>query len=245
VQRYAALGDSYASGEGLAPFEAGGGACNRSPAAYPRLVAAAEGATVAFVACTGATVPDLDGQIGAAVTAATDLVTVTIGGNDAGFASVVRECLIGPDPCSVLDAEVSASLATLGPVLESAYRRIRRAAPSATLVVVGYPQVVGDPAQVDVDACPAVATPVPGLRVTAVEARWLREKGARLSAVVRAAAAAAGARYVDAQAAFAGHEACTGDPWLAGVVLGDARASFHPTGRGQAELASLVGRALR
>jgi hypothetical protein len=207
-------------------------------------VAAQEGPTLAFPACTGATTAEVLGSQLASVTAGTDLVTVTVGGNDAGFASVVGECLIGADPCSTIDSRVEAALTALGPTLESTYRQVRARAPNATLVVVGYPQVVGDPAKVDVDACPTVATPLPGLRVTAVEARWLREKGAHLSDVVARSARAVGARYVDAQAAFAGHEACTADPWLSGVVLGDVRASFHPTARGQAELAALVGRAL-
>ncbi len=37
---YAALGDSYAAGEGLAPFEADSGPCHCSPSAYPRAIAA-------------------------------------------------------------------------------------------------------------------------------------------------------------------------------------------------------------
>src|SRR5436190_1411556 len=38
--RYAAVGDSYAAGEGLIPFEPDSGPCHRSASAYPRLVAA-------------------------------------------------------------------------------------------------------------------------------------------------------------------------------------------------------------
>lgn len=245
-QRYAALGDSYASGEGLRPFEADSGACHRSPVAYPRVTAAGVGGPqLTFLACTGATVADVvgAGQLGAMDTAA-DLVTVTVGGNDAGFVSVVGECVIGADPCSRLDAQVEASLAGLGARLEAAYRQIRARAAKARLVVVGYPQVVADPATVDFTTCGAVASPLPGLRIDAADATWLRQKGAELSDVVRRSAKAAGATYVDVAADFAGHEACTADPWLTGVVIVDLKSSFHPTVAGQAELARLVSSAL-
>jgi lysophospholipase L1-like esterase len=243
---YAAVGDSYAAGEGLAPFEADAGPCHRSPSAYPRLVAAQEGSALAFEACTGARVPDVvgpPGQLGS-VDPASDLVTVTVGGNDVGFANVVGECVVGTDPCSHLDSDVEAALGRLEPTLESAYRRIRARAPSARVLVVGYPQVVADPATVDLAACPAVGTILPSRRITPDDARWLREKGDRLAGVISRAAKAAGASYVDVSADFAGHEACTPDPWLTGVVLTDLKSSFHPTAAGQVELARLVTRAL-
>ncbi len=240
---YAALGDSYAAGEGLAPFEADSGPCHRSPSAYPRVIAAQEGPTLGFAACTGATAADLAGQL-ASVDPQSDLVTITVGGNDAGFATVVGDCLIATEPCSRLDAQVEASLGRLRPILAAVYGRVKARAPNARLVVVGYPQVVADPSKVDLDACPAVATPLPGRRITADDARWLREKGDRLSEVIRAATKATGGSYVDVAADFAGHEACAADPWLTGVVLVDLKASFHPTVAGQAELARLVTRAL-
>ena len=243
---YAALGDSYAAGEGLPPFEADSGACHRSPFAYPRLIAAQEGSTLGFAPCTGATLADVlapGGQLDS-VDPRADLVTVTVGGNDVGFVRVVADCLVGTEPCSHLDADVEAALARLGPSLEAGYRSIRARAPGARLLVVGYPQVVADPARADVDTCPAVATPLPDRRITSDDARWLRQKGSRLAEVVSGAAKAAGASYVDTAGDFAGHEACTPDPWLTGVVLTDLKASFHPTAAGQAELARLVTRAL-
>jgi lysophospholipase L1-like esterase len=175
---------------------------------------------------------------------ASDLVTVTVGGNDVEFAKVVATCLLSPEPCSSLDGEVEASLTRLGPVLTDAYRQIRARATGARLLVVGYPQLVPDPTKADVDTCPALASPLPGRRVDAVDSRWLRDKGARLSAVISAAAKAAGATYVDVAADFAGHEACTPNPWLTGVVLTDLQGSCHPTAAGQAELARLVVGAL-
>jgi lysophospholipase L1-like esterase len=243
---YAALGDSYAAGEGLPPFEADSGACHRSPLAYPRLVAAEEGSALSFAPCTGAALSDVLAPAGqlASVDPHADLVTVTVGGNDVGFVRVVADCLVGAEPCSHLDAQVEASLGRLGPSLEAGYGAIKARAPDARLLVVGYPQVVADPARADVDTCPVVATPLPDRRITGDDARWLREKGARLDEVVRGAAKAAGASYVEVAADFAGHEACAPDPWLTGVVLTDLKASFHPTAAGQAALARLVTRSL-
>lgn len=240
---YAALGDSYAAGEGLAPFESDSGPCHRSPSAYPRVVAAQEGSALGFLACSGATVTDVvEGQV-AAVDPAADLVTVMVGGNDLGFASVIGSCVLDSAPCSRLDAQVESDLAKLGPVLEAAYRAVRAHAPRARVLVVGYPQIVADPATANIDACPVVAAPLLARRISADDARWLREKGVRLSTVIKDAAKAADATYVDVAGDFSGHEACAADPWLTGVVLPNLTASFHPTVAGQAEVARLVTRA--
>jgi len=246
TRRYSAVGDSYASGEGLFPFEADSSRCHRSPQGYPRLVANQAHAALTSGACTGATVSDVVGPGGQVDTVdpEADLVTVTIGGNDAGFATVVGDCVAGPLPCSRLDAEINANLAKLEPALEAAYRQLHQRAPKARLVVVGYPQVVADPATVNVDTCKAVSTPVEERRVTSDDARWMRDKGAALSAVISKAAKAAGARYVDVAADFAGHEACSAKPWLSGFLLTDIVASFHPTAAGQVELAKLVTQAI-
>lgn len=121
---YVALGDSYASGEGapasaylpgtVARDPATGGlsttGCHRASTAWPLLVAARAGlGTPAFVACSGAVAEDLFGTdrtyaaVGEieppqadAVTAATRLATISIGGADAGFTEVLTACLTLP-----------------------------------------------------------------------------------------------------------------------------------------------------
>ena len=244
-RNYAALGDSYAAGEGLPPYDPGSGECDRSGSGYPRLVTNQVGSALNFVPCAGAVVADVvgGGQL-ATVDPNADLVTVTVGGNDLEFARIVADCLVGAQPCSTDDAEVEAALNRLGPALEDAYRQIKARAPRARLVVVGYPQLVGDPAKVNLDTCPSLASPLPGRRIDAADGRWLREKGVRLSTVIAGAARAVGASYIDVAADFAGHEACSADPWLTGVIITSLRASFHPTAAGQAELARLVVAAL-
>jgi len=217
--------------------------------AFPRLVRAGTTTLATSRACSGATTADVVEQeqhpgVGLqidGVTPDTELVTVTIGGNDLGFATVMSDCLFGRVPCSRLDDRVERALARLGPRLERVYGDVRRRAPDARLVVVGYPQLIADPDRFDVESCPSLVGPFSGgLRIDAGEVVWLRQKGDRLAGVVRAAAAAVGAAYVDSAAAFAGHEACTAEPWLAGVAVPQVALSFHPNEAGHAELARLV-----
>ena len=92
---YDALGDSYASGYGVPPYAE----CGRSQSAYAVQLDGRQRLRLDdFVACAGATTTSLvtGGQL-AALDADTDLVTLTIGGNDIGWSSAVAACLGGTD----------------------------------------------------------------------------------------------------------------------------------------------------
>ena len=95
---YVALGDSYSSGAGLAPFDAGSGSCARSPRAYPSIVdrSLARDAFT-FVACSGATTAQIIAQVGPARAALRHaaLVTLTAGGNDLSFSNLLVSCVGG------------------------------------------------------------------------------------------------------------------------------------------------------
>ena len=84
---YVALGDSYRRASvpaaGRAPASAGHGAT-------PRSSPAGSGLDLDYRACLGARVSDVLGVQLDGLDAATELVTLTIGGNDAGFADVLR-----------------------------------------------------------------------------------------------------------------------------------------------------------
>src|SRR4051794_2361731 len=85
---YVALGDSYSSGTGAPPYTSSM-LCLRSPRGYPQLwVAGHTVSSFRYVACSGATTGSMSGQL-RALGAGTDLVTVTVGGNDVGFADAV------------------------------------------------------------------------------------------------------------------------------------------------------------
>ena len=93
---YVALGDSYTSGAGLGPFLAGSNGCDRSPDAYPEVVARAlVGTKLAFVACSGATIAQITTQVAKARAALSEasLVTLTAGGNDLSFSKVWISCV--------------------------------------------------------------------------------------------------------------------------------------------------------
>jgi lysophospholipase L1-like esterase len=242
--RYVSLGDSFPAGEGL---PGASGPCRRSPLAYPNLLARRTNLLASLHACSGATTEDVlerapvsgEGRQLDWLAPDTDVVTVTVGGNDVGFGRVIGACLSGLDPCSGLDGEVDSRLVALRGRLDTVNREIRRRLPGARLLVVGYPQLIGDPSQVAIDGCREIGRSA-SARITGEEAAWLREKGRALDAVLRESAQRAGARYVDAVTVFAGHEACTPTPWMTGVVEDDIRASFHPNTAGHEALARLV-----
>jgi len=96
LRYYVALGDSYSSGNGLAPALAGSGACARSLAAYPELVATRlKIAKLDFLACSGATIAQVASQVGRArgEIAQAKLVTLTAGGNDLPFTGLSEACI--------------------------------------------------------------------------------------------------------------------------------------------------------
>src|SRR5512139_2706140 len=74
---YTALGDSYCAGVGTREYYSDSGSCQRSPHAYPVIVAGRIGATLTFAACGGAKIPDIiNGQLGS-LNAGTNYVTVS------------------------------------------------------------------------------------------------------------------------------------------------------------------------
>ena len=93
--RYVALGDSYTSGVGAGNYYPGSGSCDRSANAYSVLWANAHNpASYASVACSGATTGDVISSQLSALSSATTLVSITIGGNDVGFTSVMETCVL-------------------------------------------------------------------------------------------------------------------------------------------------------
>ncbi len=160
---YVAMGDSFSSGEGVPEFLAGTdidgppkNVCHRSEKAYAKLLDNMPGPRLhltTFVACSGAETRHITGtwtqadgkntnepaQVDA-LSEATDIVTVTIGGNDIGFSKFVGECLFA-DCTAVLQGYLN-KVAALGAALDSAYNAILAHAPNATVYVMGYPELL-------------------------------------------------------------------------------------------------------
>jgi lysophospholipase L1-like esterase len=231
--KYVALGDSYASGLGAGDY-GDSGDCKRSANAAPQLWANTHAPSAFdFAACSGAVTDDVLNSQLAAVTPDTELVTISIGGNDAGFADVMTDCNLGSDDsCVSRNQEAQAfAQAELPGRLSNVYSAIRAAAPNARVIVLGYPHIYQLEGECSV-----------GLSETKRAA--INQSSDVLADVTAAAVSGAGFEFVDARAAFAGHEICApGDDWWLHSVTFPIEESYHPTASGQSNgyLAALVG----
>jgi lysophospholipase L1-like esterase len=221
---YAALGDSYASGVGTDDYISDGTSCDRSPEGYPGLWAAAH-ATSSFdlAACSGATTSSLlSGQLGG-LSAATNLVTITIGGNDAGFTTVFEDCVLDSDSgcISEIDSAENFVRTTLPARLDNVYSSVRSHAPNATVIVLGYPRFYQVPGSCIVGLSNTKRTAING--------------GADLldTTISGEVAKFAGFHYADVRSAFSAHEICSsGTSWLHSVDFTHITDSYHPTKAG-------------
>ena len=68
-----------------------------------------------------------------------DMVTLTIGGNDAHFADVLRSCYVGGCADRLEATAVSALLGNFGDTLTEVFEAVKSAAPDAAVFVLGYP----------------------------------------------------------------------------------------------------------
>jgi lysophospholipase L1-like esterase len=217
---YAALGDSYSSGVGAPPYDSSG--CSRSQRSYPPLWVAARGAvtTFRFVACGGAETADVLANQITALDAGTDLVSITIGGNDAGFADIMITCQFGSEAaCSSAVAGARAFMTgELPGRLDRTYAAIDARAPTARLVVLGYPRLF------------ELTSSCGLLGMSRAKRTQLNGAADLLAQVIADRAAAAGAVFVDTRPVFAGHGLCGSSPWITGIAsLFDA---FHPNASG-------------
>ncbi|GGX10772.1 SGNH/GDSL hydrolase family protein [Streptomyces lomondensis] len=219
---YVALGDSYSSGVGAGSYISSSGDCKRSTKAYPYLWAAAQSpATFDFTACSGARTGDvLSGQLGP-LSAATALVSVTVGGNDAGFADVMTTCVTQSDSACVSRINTARAYvdSTLPGKLDSVYAAIRSKAPNARVVVLGYPRFY------------KLGTTCLGLSETKRKA--INDASDHLNTAIGKRAADHGFTFGDVRGIFTGHEICSADSWLHSVNWLNIGESYHPKAAGQ------------
>ena len=217
---YVALGDSYSSGVG-----AGGtsGSCAQTAKAYPALWAAANSpASFTFAACSGATTSTvISGQL-SSLSSSTTLVSITVGGNDVGFTSIMETCVLGStSSCeSAVAAAESYANGTLPGKLDTVLSDIRADAPNAKVIVLDYPLFY--------DTSVSVCIGLSSADHTSIDA-GIND----LDGVLSAAAARNGATFADVRAQFAGHEICDSSSWLHSLNILDISESYHPTAAGQ------------
>ncbi|MFI2645363.1 SGNH/GDSL hydrolase family protein [Streptomyces sp. NPDC018610] len=244
---YVALGDSYSAGSGVLPVDLTNLLCLRSTANYPHVLASRTGARLKDVTCGGAQTKDFtEAQYTGvapqvqALGAETDLVTLTIGGNDNGtFINALTACasagvLSGGtgSPCkdengTLFDDQIDANTY---PALKAALRAVRDKAPNARVAVLGYPWIT--PAAPD----PSCFVKLP---VASGDVAYLRGIQAHLNAVVERAAEETGATYVDFAQASEGHDACRpeGTRWIEPLLFGTNVVPVHPNALGERRMA--------
>jgi lysophospholipase L1-like esterase len=217
---YAALGDSYSSGVGTGSYTLDS-ACKRSVYAYPYLWTQKHaGTSLSFVACSGAKTSDLLASQIQAVTSATSLVTMTIGGNDIGFASLIYQCTLS-DCSAALDTARSNLEATVGTALDNVYLTVKsHAALGAKIVVLGYPRVFSG------------AGCFGTLGISSTEESKANALSDALDQVIATHAAADGVTYKSAIGSWTGHAICSSSAWLNGLNLFNSGESYHPNKAG-------------
>ena len=222
---YVALGDSYSSGAGTGVYDSASGACARSPLSYPPLWAAEhQPASFEFVACSGAKTADVIANQISALQPGTDLVTITVGGNDAGFGPVLQTCTVAESDrtCfAAVDAAEAFERSVLRDRLTRTYAEIRRAAPHAQVIVLGYPRLF--------DLAPNCAEPgVPNQ----ARREKLNEGADVLNDVIQSTSQQAGFSFADVRNRFARHGVCSADPWINGPSVPPSVGPYHPNQTG-------------
>lgn len=286
---YAALGDSFSAGEGIDPWieTSVDRACHRSPKAYSQLLMPAgtqtpfvktPTASVRFAACTGAIMRNFDiapqstsngitnplqfNSLGPEV----DVVTLSIGGNDAGFTEILDHCAFKEDCFNdsyvtldfggqrkdyTLEEFLKVRLASILIQLPATYARVRAAVrPDTQIIVAGYPHLLGKEG-----GC-AENVPFPlGEREDLYEIQERFEQG------LKTATTDEGVAFASVVSAFKKRIPCSNssdDPYLNGldsdwtgggwkfwnssVKIDDQ--SFHPTAKGQEAYAKVIQSAL-
>ena len=232
---YVALGDSYSSGTGTRTYLSDGTSCQRSVYAYPSLVASSRGYALNFRACSGATVSDVTNLQLSAVGTGTAYASITVGGNDAGFAGVLTECA-KPAWASNCNAAIDRAQSIINNQLptrfSTLYAAIRSRAPQARVVAAGYPRIFNG------EDCNAFTWFSPA------EETRLNGTADLLNAKIQTAARGAGLSYSSPTSAFSGHAVCDDVEWINGLSNPTVE-SYHPNRLGHASgYAQLIGSTL-
>lgn len=251
-EHYVALGDSFAAVGGRDAGFSGPEFCQRSGDNYPALLLASNRiAGGEDVTCQGAQIPHLTGprqtyssdassaQIPAqldSLTADTDLVTLSIGGNDIDFGTIVgcygRSMLtqVASQCGAELDTRSGAALDQLESDLDAVYEQIADRAPDARVIVTGYVPLISAG-----DDCTQIGA------ISPEDREWAFDITEELNDVIGDAARRHGAEFVlpgDAE----DHTACaeTSARWV--DFSGEETHSFpmHPTPAGHAAVAAAV-----
>ncbi|HSK49176.1 MAG TPA: SGNH/GDSL hydrolase family protein [Solirubrobacterales bacterium] len=251
---YVALGDSYTAGP-LIPNPVLPLGCLKSSNNYPRLTAPKIGLTLKDASCSGATTADMtspqevdpDGPNPPqfdSLSGSTTVVSITIGGNDIGFSSIIENCITyNPfsSPCkSKYTAggkdQISEKIAAAAPKVAAVLAGIETKAPNSKTYVLNYPAIFPETGS----GC------WPQMPISFTDAPYLRSKQKELNAMIATQAAAAGATLVNWYNASIGHDACKGSStrWVEPLIPGELAAPIHPNKAGMQGAATVLDAAI-
>ncbi|HEY5223449.1 MAG TPA: SGNH/GDSL hydrolase family protein [Microbacteriaceae bacterium] len=250
---YVALGDSYSAGYGLGSYSSTSPAdgCFQSSQNFPHQVAQALGLKLTDATCSGATMANVTDtaqntglgiapvQLGA-LSASTNIVTVTISGNDLGFADIALNCAalgangplangVGNDCESTYAPGGVDSLKpkidnTITPDLNKTFADIRSHAPNAKIFVIGYPALAPNVANTPAGGCftsalaspPNILTPPfpeNAYPYTTHDVPYLNQTEGELNAAIQAQAEAVpGVQFLPLFSQTQANTPCAGNP---------------------------------
>lgn len=234
---YVSLGDSYAAGPFI-PNPVLPLGCLKSDHNYPHLSAASIG-PLKDASCSGATTDDMTNPQNVepdgpnppqfnSLSASTEVVSLTIGGNDIGFSEIAESCItLNPfsSPCrdkytSGGKDQVAERIAATAPKVAAVLQGIHARSPKARVYVLNYPAIFPETGS----GC------WPQMPVSFKDAPYLRAKEQELDAMIATQTAANGATLVNWYAASIGHDACKSSSvrWVEPLVPNNPAAPIHP-----------------
>jgi lysophospholipase L1-like esterase len=258
-RHYVALGDSYAAGPLIPVQRIDPIGCERSTNNYPSRLAAAVGiGDFTDVSCSGAKTDNMTAAqsvllLGTnppqfnALRPDTDLVTLTISGNDIGFTEIVYTCgraaALDPlgNPCEreataggndLYVQRIASAAPKVGRVIEGIHQR----SPHATVLLVGYLRIL-----------PPTEGCYPLFPIARGDVRYLDGLQQQLTDMLASQAYRHDAFFVDAYARSLGHDACQlpGVKWVEGPVPTSPAAPVHPNAMGMQAVAGFALDTLR
>lgn len=135
-----------------------------------------------------------------------EIITMSIGGNDAGFGQKLLACLL-PGTCEFASSqsvrsEVAKELAAEREKLVKVYKKAKESAPESRIYIIGYPNFV----QASPETCGA------NVHLDNDEATFVNFATSYYNDVIRSAAAIAGVLYVDVEDVLVNVNLCSGAP---------------------------------
>jgi len=234
---YVSLGDSYAAGPFI-PNPVLPLGCLKSDHNYPHLAAPSIG-SLKDPSCSGAKTNDMTNPQSVEIDgpnppqfnsleAGTEVVSVTIGGNDIGFSEIAQSCItFNPfsSPCKdKYDAggkdQIAERIAATAPKVAAVLQGIHSHSPKARVYVVNYPAIFPETGS----GC------WPQMPISFSDAPYLRAKQQQLNAMLATQAANNGAKLANWYQASIGHDACKSSStrWVEPLVPNNPAAPIHP-----------------